>query len=288
MRVLICAMATLGCVSLGLAAEPELADDSKGRESGVEFVASEPLSGGPRRAHTEAKPALRRGALLFEREWKHYSAEQRTKLEEFGDPADDRFVRETYPLTTTVFGTRIGDGLGPLHNATSCAECHARGGAAGVEHNATLLAVDPRSVAVTDPNASNGRQLLEVLPGLLNELGALNIETVVHDRSAKPGYDKIRQRLISYVPGGIADSWFDPAQRTSEAIAERPVIAGRHRNVDFYLSQRNPPPPVWYGLDRQDPTETIGSVGGATGSRGARQWSGRPEVWLARPDRFGQ
>lgn len=148
---------------------------------------------------------------------------------------------------------RIGDGLGPLHNATSCADCHPHGGASGVEHNVTLITVDPRSDAVRrdikeHEKEEYGDQLLELFPSLLNGLGILSIETVVHDQSTSEGYAEIRSRLASYVPGGIDSAWFVPASRTSEAIAKQAVIAGRHAGVDFYLSQRNSPPLFGLGL----------------------------------------
>lgn len=133
-----------------------------------------------------------------------------------------------------------GDGLGPLHNATSCAECHRNGGGAGVQHNVTLITVDPRSSVLSDKK-HGGKRLLEVFPALLGPRGAMTFSTVVHDRSTRPGYSPIRDNLASYVPGGIASTWFDPGQRTSTAIAAQPVVAGRHESVDFYLSQLNSP-----------------------------------------------
>ncbi|WP_372725665.1 di-heme oxidoredictase family protein [Novipirellula sp.] len=133
-----------------------------------------------------------------------------------------------------------GDGLGPLHNATSCAACHKNGGGAGVQHNITLITVDPRSSVLTDKK-HGGKRLLEVFPALLGPRGGMTFSTVVHDRSTRPGYSSIRDRLVSYVPGGIENTWFDPNQRTIAAIAAQPVVAGRHDSVDFYLSQLNSP-----------------------------------------------
>ncbi|TWU01537.1 di-heme oxidoredictase family protein [Neorhodopirellula pilleata] len=149
---------------------------------------------------------------------------------------------------------RVGDGLGPLHNATSCADCHRNGGGSGVEHNVTLITIDPRSLALEEINKEHGQQLLDLFPSLLNERGTLSIETVVHDHSTREGYDEIRNRLSSYVPGGIDRNWFEPNNRTSEAIASQPVVAGRHGDIDFYLSQRNAPPLFGLGLiDRISP-----------------------------------
>ncbi|WP_052031869.1 di-heme oxidoredictase family protein [Novipirellula maiorica] len=138
-----------------------------------------------------------------------------------------------------------GDGLGPLHNGTSCAECHTNGGGSGVQHNITLITVDPRSRVLTDKK-HGGERLLEVFPALLGPRGKMVFSTVVHNRSTRPGYSLIRDNLASYVPGGIDNTWFYPEQRKSSVIAAQPVVAGRHENVDFYLSQLNSP--ALYGV----------------------------------------
>lgn len=143
----------------------------------------------------------------------------------------------------------LGDGLGPLHNAKSCAQCHVAGGASTVKHNVTMITVDPRSDAITY-KADGGKHLFDVFPALVGPQGTLAFSSVVHDRSTRPGYEKIRNRLADYVPGGIDGEWFQPEQRTSAAIAKRPVVAGRHGTVDFYLSQRNPP--ALFGVGKID------------------------------------
>ncbi|QEG43751.1 di-heme oxidoredictase family protein [Roseimaritima ulvae] len=133
-----------------------------------------------------------------------------------------------------------GDGLGPLYNAVSCEQCHAGGGASGVEHNVTLISVDPRSMATID-RTRGGKHVREVFPGLLGPTGRLSFNMVVHNHSARPGYAPIRAQLTTFVPGGVDDEWFLPEQRRVAAIARQPVLAGRHESVDFYLSQRNAP-----------------------------------------------
>lgn len=223
------------------------------------------------------------GEELFRHEWAHYSKAERkeidtkTELEavmlrremdpeererlaqQLAEEVEQRNMqaamlrqgrggRGGFPAAIGFSAHGSGDGLGPMHNANSCADCHPQGGAAGVERNVILLTVDPRSPAVMEPESESGRHLIEVLPGLLSEFGSLNIETVLHDRSTHPGYEEIRGRLADYVPGGIDDAWFQPAKRTVSAIADRPVIAGRHEDVDFYLSQRNPPALFGLGL----------------------------------------
>ena len=170
------------------------------------------------------------GKQLFEHKWKSVKSptlEVDVEISPFGDSSVKR-------------RGVMGDGLGPLHNASSCSQCHVGGGASGVNHNVTMITVDPRSDAITN-RALGGTHLFDVFPALIGPRGTMAFSTVVHDRSTRPGYDKIRDRLTDYVPGGVVDEWFDPKQRTSAAIAKRPVVAGRHGTVDFYLSQRNPP-----------------------------------------------
>lgn len=164
----------------------------------------------------------------------------------------------------------VGDGLGPLHNAKSCADCHEGGGGAGVNHNVTLITVEPRSepvIRVSDHDrrildASSleeyARQIMDVFPGLINEKGKLSFETVVHNLSTSDDYAAIRDKLVDFVPGGIPDEWFVPEKRTSAAIAARPVVAGRNKDFDFYLSQRNSPPLYGLGvIDRIPPKQLM-------------------------------
>ncbi|MCM2369206.1 di-heme oxidoredictase family protein [Aporhodopirellula aestuarii] len=138
------------------------------------------------------------------------------------------------------------DGLGPLYNAVSCAACHPSGGASGVNHNVTRLTVDPRSPFFEQPTGRGGRgdpknSVMDFFPGLVSG-NLLSFKTVVHDRSTRPGYEVIRQRLSFGVPNGLSPEWFSPEERTVEAIAMQPVVAGRYGSLDYYLSQRNTTP----------------------------------------------
>lgn len=184
------------------------------------------------------------GEQLFRHEWKPaYSAPRATeaavpgRIEAFARPSGV-----------------AGDGLGPLYNAVSCEQCHPRGGASGVEHNVTLISVEPRSMAITD-EIRGGQHVQELFPGLLGPRGALSFTTVVHDHSTRPGYATIRAQLATLVPDGVEDAWIQPDQRSVTAIARQPVLAGRHATVDFYLSQRNTP--ALFGIG------TIESIGEA-------------------------
>ena len=92
------------------------------------------------------------GKQLFEHEW---------KWKGFSAPsvAAQRQARSVPPANRSRI-LRLGDGLGPLHNATSCSQCHLNGGSSGVRHNVTLITVDPRSDVLED-STTGGEYLLE-------------------------------------------------------------------------------------------------------------------------------
>ncbi len=172
------------------------------------------------------------GQELFEKKWERIDeSELKERLRKARSFQGRRFITSK----------SLADGLGPLHNATSCADCHAQGGASGVEHNVVLIAVDPRSEIVVGAKAHDGSELLELFPGLLATNGALLFETQVHARSVDPDYSNFRDGLKAFVSGGIDDKWFVPELRTSQGIASSPVITGTHGPVTFQLSQRNTP-----------------------------------------------
>ena len=77
--------------------------------------------------------SLHVGKELFEREWVHAPPVT---------PDRGETDRNEYEARLTQLP---GDGLGPMYNATSCESCHVGGGGAGVDHNVTLLTLDPRN-----------------------------------------------------------------------------------------------------------------------------------------------
>ena len=180
-------------------------------------------------------PNVERGKLIFQHEWKFTSL---PKLDQ-GDLSRHDFERQLRALP--------GDGLGPMFNAVSCEACHAGGGASGVEHNVTLLTLDPRSTVLKVTNDkertnANKQAILELYPGLIAPNGRLAVDVVVHESSSRPLFQLVRDQIAEFVPRGISDDWYKSPTRKSSAIADRPVIAGRKGEIDFYLSQRNSPP----------------------------------------------
>ncbi|MGB7347706.1 MAG: di-heme oxidoredictase family protein, partial [Pirellulaceae bacterium] len=219
-------------------------------------------------AGSTAEPdAVAQGKQLFQREWKFQPVAE--KIEEdvfFETTSAKRFDRDD--VLKNIAGVR-GDGLGPLHNATSCEACHVGGGAAGVDRNVTMLTIDPRSPVIesignsraagfnqADQGAVHLAELKSLYPGLVGELGRVSVDVVVHEKSAADPakFESIRQAVFAAVPGGVDPAWGDSSRRTSESIATEPVVAGRKGNVDFYLSQRNPPP--LFGLQQIDRIST--------------------------------
>ncbi|MGB7328516.1 MAG: di-heme oxidoredictase family protein [Rubripirellula sp.] len=186
------------------------------------------------------------GREIFQREWTHESA---APIQQ-GNLPDPQFA--------AMQSVSSGDGLGPMFNAVSCESCHQNGGASGVDRNVTLLTLDPRNRFIGQLggrgfagslDGDQRKQLAEQVESKLKHLfppviaanGQLAMDVVVHEQSARPGYNSIRQRMEKYVPGGLDAAWFSRHSRTSAAIGNQPVVAGRYDGIDFYLSQRNSP-----------------------------------------------
>ena len=202
------------------------------------------------------------GKELFTRHWQY---EPPLALVRRAGITDKQFVKQLEKLA--------GDGLGPMHNATSCEACHAAGGGAGVDRNVTLLTLDPRSPIIKRALRNRGRseaniksrtsiatQIDKLFPAFIADNGRISLDVVVHEASTRPGYKSIRQQLADGVTGGIDAQWFDRNQRTSQAIAQTPVIAGRKGEMDYYLSQRNSPPLFGLGLIDQIKTKQLESL----------------------------
>ncbi|WP_419188961.1 di-heme oxidoredictase family protein [Stieleria marina] len=202
----------------------------------------------PERLPQSHREVVDAGRTLFQKEWVHTPPD----IPEQGTLTDNQYRAKLTSLS--------GDGLGPMFNAKSCEDCHAGGAGADVDRNVTLITLDPRSPAIVRvANRAFGRAATEkreevekvvddLFPGFISPNGVLSMDVVVHESSSRPFYKPIRDQLAEGVTDGIDAEWFDCAKRTSQAIADRPVIAGRRGELDFYLSQRNSPPLFGLGL----------------------------------------
>ncbi len=218
--------------------------------------------------------AILRGKELFQREWVH----QPPTIPDQGTMTDDQYKKVVKRLP--------GDGLGPMFNAKSCEACHAGGGAAGVDRNVTLITLDPRSplissqanrpIRANQPRAKKLEKEIDALfPAFIAPNGTLSLDVVVHEASTRSFYELIRQQLADGVPGGIDPTWFDSSQRTEQAIADQPVVAGRRGDLDYYLSQRNSPPLFGLGLIDQIPMDRLTNVARNQAARSKGKVTGR-------------
>ncbi len=216
------------------------------------------------------------GRQLFVRDWIHNPIEPIAQGE----------------LNLRQFAVKLsaqeGDGLGPLYNATSCEACHVRGGASGIDRNVTMLTIEPRSPLISrineisiDPMEAH-KQLSKLYPGIVGPTGIIGYDIVLHEKSTRPFYDSLRSGIADHVPGGISAEWYQSEKRTSEAIAERPVIAGRVDDLDFYLSQRNSPPLFGLSLISRIEMERLATLSRYQANRSKGDISGR-----VGPGKFG-
>lgn len=143
-----------------------------------------------------------------------------------------------------------GDGLGPMHNATSCAACHHQSGAGGGgdrRHNVELLSVVPVDPRKTAP-AEFVKRLTALHPGfkIAGSEQTVRPNIVLHRFGAEGDYFDFRAKLLG-IEEPRAD--VDPARRAVLAAA----LAKRHQKsgpvetllpvdgISFQLSQRNTP-----------------------------------------------
>lgn len=229
------------------------------------------------------------GKILFEREWEFEA--KTDKIPKSALPK--RLTQEERVRLREIASELGGDGLGPMHNATSCEACHAKGGAAGVDRNVTTLTLDPRSPLlktissdrsslnrVPEDVAKHARTELNALfPGLVSTQGSPNLDIVVHEFSAldPDGYQDLRDGLFAAVPN-VDQRWADRKQRTSELIASEPVLAGRKNEIDFYLSQRNPPPLFGLGVIDRISQSRLEKIAEAQAKKSRGTITGRPST----------
>jgi len=143
-----------------------------------------------------------------------------------------------------------GDGLGPMHNATSCVACHEQGGpggAGGQQHNADLL-----SVLLPDRKLTAGQQaalaanLKQLHAGFDSNPGTTSKSIVLHRFGPEGDYHSFRARLLGLEELTHID---DPVRRAVAVIAaakrrgkQSPFSENiTHGNMVLRRTQRNTP-----------------------------------------------
>src|SRR5262249_27633913 len=114
-------------------------------------------------------------------------------------PGRELFQREWSPNDSRSHG---GDGLGPMFNAKSCAECHHQGGVGGAGLNAHDVEV-AAPVPVGNPYKSTRPQSAE-LDEIIKKVGIYSSGSfVLHRFGVEPGFEKWRTRLATNVYPGF-------------------------------------------------------------------------------------
>ncbi len=142
-----------------------------------------------------------------------------------------------------------GDGLGPLYNAKSCAECHSQGGVGGSgtnEHNAQMLAFLPEPGKFSQRNADAIRNRLKLMhPLFVDDQGRISTGVLLHRYSTNQDYDEVHQRITT----PLEDS-FESRGRLRRMLRERNLAAASSmplqlvaymREIQFATADRNPP-----------------------------------------------
>jgi CxxC motif-containing protein (DUF1111 family) len=142
-----------------------------------------------------------------------------------------------------------GDGLGPMHNASSCVACHEQGGPGGggdLEHNVDLLSVVPAKAANRDEEERFQQRLVSLHPGFAAEGGGLRANFVLHRFGPEADYYTLRAKVLKFEeprPDAV------PARRALAAAAQarrkskqsEPVETIEHNQISVQRSQRNTP-----------------------------------------------
>lgn len=167
-----------------------------------------------------AQPTVMLGKALFQRDWS------------IGDPLSPS-----------------GDGLGPMRNARSCAECHKQGGLGGggpVTNNVDILTPAPRS-------ALNRAGLGALHPAFLAS-GDIPRNIVVHRLGNNPAYLAQRERLLRQADYAAQDESGQHPTRISYEPARRLTFAA---GLELFHTQRNTPALFGAGLINRIPPAAI-------------------------------
>lgn len=189
---------------------------------------------------------------------------------------------------------RLGDGLGPMFNARSCADCHHQaglGGSGDANSNTDILTVEPSLVRAMI-SARNGRsradfqqRLIELHPGF--EVPGITVvpSIVVHSHSTDKAYSRFRSSLLTRVADDDDATHRGLLGSLENLIGEKP---GDTLPIQFRLTHRNTPAIFGAGLIDRIPTELLETTA-AELAREYSQVSGRlPRIGApGQPGRFG-
>lgn len=150
------------------------------------------------------------------------------------------FVRAWLPYDEQ---TPNGDGLGPMYNAASCADCHHQGGLGGgghLEHNVELLILVPPRAGDSLDRQRFAEGIRKIHPGLVRGPRTVSPTITLHKFANHPAYDKWRIVLLMLVDNLPAEN-----------------VPGR---IAFELAERNTPSLFGAGLIDSIPDDVIKQV----------------------------
>jgi CxxC motif-containing protein (DUF1111 family) len=177
------------------------------------------------------------------------------------------------------FLSASGDGLGPVYNARSCAECHGiggPGGAGGNDHNVDLLTVTPPSIAKHE-RGGFGKRMSALDPVLTAGFSSVRPSVTVHKFGVDPEYGDWRLGLLKLVTHENPD--IAEGRSTKLLLApgkkKNPTLAKDVRVSDLLhlgIFQRSTPALFGAGLIDKIPDEAIQAIAQtqATGRDGVK------------------
>jgi CxxC motif-containing protein (DUF1111 family) len=167
-------------------------------------------------------------------------------------PADELTGQDLYAKKWVSHDPRSGkgDGLGPMHNASSCVACHHQagpGGGGGREHNVDLLSVvPPKGMVDAGEQRRFTERLAQLHPGFVPARGTVLPNLVLHRFGPEGDYFDFRAKLLDLEeprpdmqPGRRAIAAAAVARRRGKQMAVVETL--KHGEVSLIRTQRNTP-----------------------------------------------
>ncbi|MDP6444447.1 MAG: di-heme oxidoredictase family protein [Pirellulaceae bacterium] len=175
-----------------------------------------------------------------------------------------------------------GDGLGPMHNDTSCVACHKMGGIGGagpIDKNVDVLALKPPETS--SEAAQLNRNVASLHAGFFGPSG-LQSNIILHRLSTEPRYSALRSIFLGE---DIVSLWDDP-RKYLVAMRDSPVNEHLVNGVRFQHVQRNSS--AMFGNGLLDRVKAATMRGIAKEQQRVGRVSGRPAPLGQRLDRVGR